>query len=84
MSLETFVYCQSGKAQDGQWISGQVSAQVFRQSLRNHLPAGDGDKTGEVVALDGDIGRSNVVSKLILPGIALKEAIEVDIAAAKS
>jgi len=37
-----------------------------------------------MIALDGDIGRSNVVSKLILTGIALKEAIEFDIAASKS
>ena len=36
-----------------------------------------------MVPLDGDIGRSNVVSKLIPAGVALKEAIEVDISAAK-
>ena len=83
MPLETFVHCQSGEAQDRQWISRQSSAQVLGQLLRNHLPAGDGHKPGNVVALDGDIGRADVVSKLILAGVALEEAIEVDISTAK-
>jgi hypothetical protein len=34
-----------------------------------------------MVPLDGDIRRSNVVPELILTGIALKEAVEVDISA---
>jgi len=33
--------------------------QVFRQLFCNYLSAGDGDKSGDMVALDGDIGRSN-------------------------
>jgi hypothetical protein len=33
--------------------------------------------------LDGDMRRSNMVPKLILAGVALKKAIEVDISAAK-
>jgi hypothetical protein len=48
----------------------QASAQDFRQLFCNHLSAGDSDKSGDMVTLDGDIGRSNVVSKLILTGIA--------------
>ena len=57
--------------------------QAFRQFLCNHLPTGDSDKSYEPVPLNGDIGCSNVVSKLILAGIALEEAIEVDISTAK-
>ena len=59
-------------------------AQALRQLLRNHFPAGDGDKTGDVVTLDGNIGCSDMVSKLILTRIALKETIELDIPATKS
>jgi hypothetical protein len=70
MTLESFVHCQSGKAEDGKGISGQASAQVFSKLFCNHLSAGDSDKSGYMVALDGDIGCSNVVSKLILTGIA--------------
>jgi hypothetical protein len=47
----------------------QASAQDFRQLFCNHLSAGDSVKSGDMVTLDGDIGRSNVVSKLILTGI---------------
>ena len=84
MPLVAVVYCQSGNTEDRKGISGQASAQVFRELICDHLSAGDGDKSGDMIALDGDIGRSNVVSKLILTGIALKEAIEFDIAASKS
>ena len=62
----------------------EASTQAFRQLLRDHLPAGDSDKTYDPVPLNGDIGRTNVVSKLILAGVALEEAIEVDIPAAES
>ena len=58
--------------------------QVFRQPFSDHLPAGDSDKTYDPVVLNGDIGCSDVVSKLILTGATLEEAIEVDISAAKS
>ena len=81
MTLESFVHRQSGKAEDGKGISWQASAQVSRQLFCNHLSTGDSDKSGDMVALDGDIGCSNVVSKLILTGIALKEAVEVDVSA---
>ena len=81
MTLESFVHRQSGKAEDGKGISGQASAQVSRQLLCNHLSTGDGDKPGDLIAKDGNIGFSNVVSKLILTGIALKEAVEVDVSA---
>ena len=83
MPLESFVHCQSGNPQDGQRVSGEAPTQAFRQLLRAHLPTGDSDKTYDAVPLNGDIGRTNVVSKLILAGIALKEAIEVDISTAK-
>jgi len=83
MSLVAVVYCQSDKAQDGKGISGKASTQAFRQLLGNHLPTGGGDKTYDPVPLDGDIGCSNVVSKLVLTGVALEKAIEVDISAAK-
>jgi hypothetical protein len=36
-----------------------------------------------MVVLDGDISCSNVVSKLILTGIALKEAVEIDVSASE-
>lgn len=84
MSLETFVHCQTGKAKDGQWISRQAPAQVLRRLFRNHLPAGDGDESSDVVTLDGDVGHSDVVSELILSRMALKEAVEVDVSATKS
>lgn len=84
MSLEARVHSQPGQAQDGQRVSGEASTQAFRQRLRDHLPAGDRDKPYDPVFLNGDISCSNVVSKLILAGVALEEAIEVDIATAKS
>lgn len=83
MALESFVHRQSGKAEDGKGISGQASAQVLRQLFCNHLPAGDSDKAGDMAALDGDIGRSNMVSKLILARVALEKAIEVNISTAE-
>ena len=84
MPLEFFVHRQSGKAEYGKRISGHASALCFRQLFCSHFSAGDSDKSGDMVALDGDIGRSDVVSKLILTGIALKEAVEVDILATES
>ncbi len=84
MALKTPVDRESGKAENGQRIRRQAPAQILPQLLCNHLPAGDGYKTGDIVALDGDIGRADVVSKLILSGVALKESIEVDIPTAKS
>ncbi len=84
MPLESFVHSQSGKPQDRKWISRQVFTQAFRQLLRYHFRTGDGDKTGDVVTLDGNIGCSDMVPKLILTRIALKESIEVDIPATKS
>jgi hypothetical protein len=83
MPLESIVHRQSGKAQDGQRVSGKTPAQAFRQLLRCHLAAGDSHKTYDPIPLNGDIGRTNVVSKLMLTGAALEEAIEVDIATAK-
>ena len=83
MPLVAAVYRESSKAEDGKGISGQASAQVFRQLLCNHLSTGDSDISGDMGVLVGNISRSNVVSKLILTGIALKEAIEVDIPATK-
>ncbi len=83
MPLESFIHRQTGKAEDGEGISGQSLAQVLRQFFCNHLPAGDSGKAGDMVALEGNIGRSNMVSKLILTGIATKEPVEVDISTAK-
>ena len=84
MPLESFVHGESGEAEYRKGVSGQASAQGFRQLFCNHLSAGDSDKSGDMVVLDGDIGRSNMVSKLVLTGIALKEAVEVDISATES
>lgn len=84
MSLDAFVHGQSGKAQDGQRVSWKASTEAFRQRLRNHLPAGDGDKPQDAVILNGDVSCSNVVAKLILASVTLEESIEVDIATAKS
>jgi len=83
MPLETLVHCQADNAQNGQWISGQASAQGFRQPLGNHFARGDGYEAGDLVALGGYIGGADVMTELVLPGIALKEAIEVDIPATK-
>jgi hypothetical protein len=84
MPLESLVHCQTGKAQDGQWIKGQAAAQRFGQLLRGQLPAGGSGKTNNVAASDGNIRRSDVVSKLVLPCVALEEAIELDIPAPES
>ncbi len=45
---------------------------------------GNCHKPGDMVALDGDISSSYVVTELILPGIALKELVQIDIPAMKS
>ena len=57
--------------------------QAFRQLFGDHLPTGDSRKTYDSVSLNGDIGCTNVVSKLILAGVALEEAIKVDISTVK-
>ena len=64
-------------------VRGEASTQAFRQLLRDYLPTGDSDKTYDPVPLNGDIGCTNVVSKLILAGVTLEEAIEVNISTAK-
>ena len=83
MPLVVLVHRQSGKPQDGQWIRGEATTQVLRQLFCNHLSAGDGDKTYNSIPMDGDIGCSDMVSKLILPRVALEKAIEIDISTAK-
>lgn len=83
MPLVVLVHCQSGKPQDGQWIRGEATTQVLRQLFRNHLSAGYGDKTYDSVLMDGDIGCSNMISKLILARVTQEKAIEIDISTAK-
>ena len=84
MSLVALVYCKAGQSQDGQWISGEATTQVLAQLFCNQLSAGDGDKTCNLVPMDGDIACSNMVSNLILARVLLEEAIEIDVPAAKS
>ncbi len=83
MPLESAVHGQSGKSQDRQGVIGEASTQAFRQLLRDQLPAEYGNETYDLVPLDSDIGRSDMVSELILASVALEEAIEIDVATAK-
>lgn len=83
MPLESAVHGQSGKPQDGQGVSGEASTQALGQLLRDHLPAGYGNETYDLVLLDSDIRRSDMVSELILASVALEKAIEIDVAASK-
>jgi hypothetical protein len=83
MPLVALIHCQSGKPQNGQWVSGEASMQTFCHLLRNHVPTGDSDKTCDSVPVHCRVIRSSVVSKLILAGVALEKAFEVDSSAAK-
>lgn len=83
MSLEWFVYCESGEAQYWQGVRREASAQGLRKFLCDHFSAGNSDESDDLIYVDGDIGRADMMSKLILPSVALKEAIEIDISAAK-
>ena len=56
MVLEPFVYSQRGDAQG------------FRHRLRSYLATGDCHKTCDAVVLDRDIGTTDMVTELVLPG----------------
>ena len=83
MSRGVWVHCQSGKPQDRQWRRGEATTQGLRQLFRNHLSAGDGDKTSKSGPLDGDLGCANRVSKLILACVPQETTIEIDVSTAK-
>jgi hypothetical protein len=68
MALEPFVYGQRGDAQDGEEVGWQTPTQGFRHRLRSHLATGDCHKTRDVVGLDRDIGTTDMVTELVLPG----------------
>ena len=83
MPLKSFVHSQPGDPKDWQGVGGEASTQASRQLLSNHLTTGDGDESCDLLFLFGDIGRTNVVSKLILAGVALEIAIEFDVSTTK-
>lgn len=83
MPLKSLVHGQSGDPKDRQRVGGEASTQAFRQLLGDHLSAGDSDESCDPIFLNGHIGRTNVVSKLILAGVPLKKTIEFDVATAK-
>jgi len=58
MPLESFVQGESDKAEYRKGVSGQVSAQDFRQLFCNHLSAGYSDKSGDMVILTTGKGLS--------------------------
>jgi len=83
MPLKSFVHGQSGDPKDGQRVGGEASPQAFRQLLCDHLPAGDSNESCDPIFLSGYICSTDVVSKLVLTGEALKKPIEFDVATAK-
>jgi len=83
MPLKSSVHGQSGDPKNRQRVGWETSPQAFRQLLRDHLPAGDSDESCDPIYLSGDIGRTDVVSKLILAGVALEKAIELYVSTAK-
>jgi hypothetical protein len=59
-------------------------AQCFRQRLCREFTAGHGGASDDLIAPNGNIGHTDVVSELVLPGVALEEAVKVDVAAMES
>lgn len=83
MSLKSIVHSQAGDPKDWQRVGGEPLPQASCQFLRDHFPAGDSDESCDPITLSGNIGRTNVVSKLILTGVPLKKTIEFDVSTAK-
>ena len=70
-----------GNSQNGQRVRRQTSAQDLRQSLRYHFATRYCHKTCDAIAKDGNIGDTDVMTELVLPRIALKETVQIDIPA---
>jgi hypothetical protein len=84
MSLTASIHREPGKAQNRKRVSGQATAERFRYRIGREFPTGDGGESNDLIAVRSNVRRADMVSELILPGIALEEAVEVDVAAAKA
>ena len=64
-------------------IRRQPLLQGCGNCVRRQLARGDRHKTGDVSFEPSHIGRADMMAELVLPGVALEEAVKLDIAASE-
>jgi hypothetical protein len=80
----TMIHGKARNPQDGQGVVRQPLSGKFGNGCTGYFARTDRDKAEYPLTVDGDVGVADVVPELVLPGIPLKEAIQLDVAAAET
>jgi|SRR5579862_1478745 len=74
---------QPGQPEDRKRVIWQSPAQYGRKALRFHLTWSNGCKSDDPPPFDGNIGRPDMVTKLILPGVLKEESVQIRVTGTK-
>ena len=77
------IHRQPRYPQDGNGIGWEFLLKGRGYRVRRHIAWRDGHETGDPVSKLGHVCRADMMAELILSGVALEEAIQLDIAASK-
>jgi hypothetical protein len=70
-----------GQTQNGERVGRQAPAGRRRQALGGHFRRGDrGETQDRSAVVDCHVGRADMMAKLVLPGVAQEESVELDVA----